>query len=67
MISLFVKVNGELQRYETGYWAPDAHSTVQALRSELRGSLPAKIKSMSPVLALIENKEYTHDQMVFGF
>lgn len=67
MITLFVRVNKKLQRYETPYWAPEAASVVEMLRKELRGSLPAKIKGMSPVLALIENKEYKHEQMVFGF
>lgn len=67
MITLFVKIDKKLQRYETPYWANEAYSTVEMLRKELRGSLPPKIKGMGPVLALIENKEYKHEQMAFGF
>ena len=67
MITLFVKIDKKLQRYDTPYWANEAKNVVEMLRKELRGSLPAKIKGMSPILALIENKEYKHEQMVFGF
>lgn len=64
MISLFVKVDGKLQRFETPYHANFAHEVVEPLRDGVRGTLPARAKQISPILALIQPTDETNEQLV---
>jgi hypothetical protein len=69
MISVFVKVDGELQRYETPYANNEAIDIVEYLRKDVQGAMPAKSKKhrVSPVFALIDSREYKHEQLAFSF
>ena len=67
MISFFVKVDNKLQRYETHYHVNEAYWVVEPLRSEVKGTLPARAKSISPVLALIQPTNEKNEQLVLQF
>jgi hypothetical protein len=69
MISVFVKIDGKLQRYETPYANNEASDIVETLRMDVQGGTPANTKKhkVSPVLALIDSREYKHEQSAFSF
>ena len=70
MIKLFVKVAGDMQSYETTYYATEATpELVEALRKELVAVLPkSTVKNkVGPVLALIDPRVNKYDQFTLGF
>jgi cephalosporin hydroxylase len=69
MISVFVKVDGKLQRYETPYANNEAIDVVESLRMDVQGATPAKSKKhkVSPVFALIDSMEHKNEQLAFSF
>lgn len=68
MISLFVKVDGKLQRYESECNTYEAYYLMDTLRETVRGALPARVTTLSPVLGLIDNiikREYEQIPLQF--
>lgn len=67
MIKLFVKVSGEMQSYETPYYAPEA--SAEMVRNDVKAILPKATRGVriGPILALIDPCIKKYDQFVLGF